>query len=230
MQRAAREYSSASGNSQHGHTRAHLRSLLTLLAAVACLLLAACDLLKEHKLTPGEECDIQLKKMQVAIEEGIGEGSKAKVAVLGIVDASAIAKTVEGDAPETKSKDKSKGAPEDPAAPLARERKVRDAINASLVQNRLMELLQPDEASIAVAREDMLAANSAALSLEKCKDLGEKLGAEYIAGAIVDEEGKSVSVSVQRVSDGVVVYQDVLREWPAVIGEEAAPAEDSKKK
>ncbi|MCC7478179.1 hypothetical protein IT575_06935 [bacterium] len=196
--------------------------LLPLLLGLG-LLCGGCELFKEHELTPAEQCEIQLKTLQVAIEEGIHEGSKAKVAVLGIVDASVIARTAEGDAPAEKKKDKSDS--DGPAAALARERKVRDALLASLVQNRLMEMLQPDEATIALAREDMLAANSAALSIEKSRELGEKLGAGYLAGAIVDAEGKSVSVAVQRVEDGVVVFQDVLLDWPAVFGEAEAAAE-----
>lgn len=230
MARAAR-----AGGRAGGRTAARLARILHLLhslprrllhfTGLACLVLLlpllSCDAFKVKPPTAEEVADGQLKKLQVAVEAGIPDGGKAKVAVLAILDSSFIASEAAG-AGAAPAKDKKKGA-EDPAAPLDRERKVRDAVSASLVQNRLLELLQPDEASLASARTEMLKGNSAALSVESCSKLGTAMGADYIADAIVDETGKTVSLCVQRVSDGVVVYQDVVKDWPAVFGE-AAPA------
>jgi hypothetical protein len=188
--------------------------VLPLLLIAIPVVLSGCDAEAESR-TPAELAELQLRRAQVAIE-GAMHGGSSRIAVLGVLDSSAIAaKAVAGS--EQKGKTDSAAL----AAALGRERKARAGLNASFVQNRLLEMLQPSETDQATAHDDMLRGNSAALSQEQCRQLSGQLGAEFLVNALVDEEGKAVTVAVQQ-ADGVVVFQDTLKHWPAVVAEDAA--------
>ncbi len=182
------------------------------------VVLASCDKLGLGKVSPDEEVKKQLNALQISIEKELAEGAKAKTTILAVVDTQRLAKPAEGEEP-------------DPAllqAAEKRERDVRQGMNAVLVENVLLEVVQPAEEQIGKARAAIAAANSPALDKAVCEELGKATAADYLICALIDDSGKKIDVTVQRSKDGVVVYQETLKEWSVAVPQEkagAAPAE-----
>jgi len=202
--------------------------------ATICLLLpllAGCQLLADQQTPP----DTTLWPLQVAIEgllateqsaaghpgarpagqvsDGNYNASTAAipVAIMAVVDSNALTQAAE------------QGGSEQPldSEALRRERLVQQAISGALVTNSLMEVIQPDQASIDRAREEIVAVNSAALSAPTAAELGEQLGAEVLVNALIDRQGAEVNIVAQRSADGKLVYQDTIKDWEIL----AAPTE-----
>jgi hypothetical protein len=180
----------------------------------ALALMAGCALLAKP-VDPAEKISRQLNQLQVDIEEGIHGNEPVHVAVLGILDTAALS------APNP---DAGKAKPPEQASleeAWRRERVIRQELSSILVKNRLLALVQPTQLQIDEARDAMIAGNSAALNEDLVKKLGSLLASEYLICAFSDDEGKAVSLVAQRSSDGVVIYQETLKDWPVL----AAPAE-----
>jgi hypothetical protein len=129
--------------------------------------------------------------------------SPIPVAVLAVVDSTALAQ---------ESETAAAGQPLDSEA-LRRERLVHQALSSALVNNALIEVIQPEQASLDQARGEMIAVNSAALSAPTAEQLGEHLGADILICALIDREGAEVNVVAQRASDGKLVYHDTIKDW-----------------
>jgi len=138
--------------------------------------------------------------------------SPIPVAVLAVVDSTAL-----GQEGETAGA----GQPPDTAA-LRRERLVHQALSSALVNNALIEVIQPEQASLDQARSEMIAVNSAALSAPTAEQLGEHLGAEILICALIDRGGAEVNVVAQRASDGKLVYHDTIKDWDILANPEEA--------
>jgi len=179
------------------------------LSRAAALLLAigvaGCTLFKSGKVDPDTLVARQLNMLQIAIENDTRAGGKAHVAVLGVVDVVGMAAGEGAEAAD----------PEALSAARRRERGVRQAIGEVLVQNRLMAAVQPSAEQAEQARKAISAANSPALDAAEATAVGKALGADYLVCALIDDEGKSINVVAQRTTDGVVVFQDVLKNWSA---------------
>ena len=107
-----------------------------------------------------------------------------------------------------------------------RERVVRREIHNALVANSLMQALPSDESNEALARQSIIANNSASLSKELCATIGTALGAEVIICVLIDREGAEVNVAAQVTATGEMIYQDALTDWePAVNAIEQEPVE-----
>lgn len=192
------------------------KSSLRWLNIGALVLMAGCALLGKPP-GPEEKVVQQINQLQVNMEKGIPGSDPVHVAVLGILDTAALSPP---------SEDAAKAKPPDPAKvsdAWRRERVLRQELSALLVKNRLLEMIQPTQEQIDEARNAMIAGNSAALNEDLVRKLGALLSAEYLICALSDDSGKAVSLVAQRCSDGVVVYQDTLKDWPA-LGDAAAVA------
>jgi hypothetical protein len=179
-----------------------------------CAALTGCNLLGFGKAPPDTAVQRKLNALQIAIEKQIPAKGKAKVAVVAVVDTVALKQPAAGEEADQAVLD----------AAAKRERDVRQGLNESLVRNTLLDVLQPSQQEQDKARAAVAAANTCALDAKLAAELGQAIGAEYLVGAMIDDEGRQVGVAVQRVSDGVVVFQDTLQEWSIV-----APQRESKK-
>lgn len=179
--------------------------------AAALLLLAGCTLLGQPQ-SPEAAIRRKVNQLQVNLERHIPGEEAVKLALLGLVDTAAAPKAAAA----------ADADPEAVAAGVRRERVMRQELGALLVKNRLLELVQPTEAQIQQARTAVEAANSPALDKALAAQLGHELGVEYIVGALSDSGGRVVSLVAQDVSDGVLLFQDTLLDWPALLPLEAA--------
>ena len=197
-----------------------VRYLVIAIAALA--LLGSCDLISGKKeVDPASEAAKKLKLLQIAVESAVPEGSKGTTtaSVLAVVDSSIMGQA----APD--AKDEEAKAKYDEAQ--RRERVVRQELNNVLVNNTLIDVVQPGQAEIDKARAEIAANNSSALSIALALELGTALKADYLICALIDEDGKMVNIDAQQTADGKLAFQDTIENWPALIApaaEEAAPA------
>jgi hypothetical protein len=185
--------------------------VLGLLALVA---VTGCNLLKAGEVPPDTAVKRKLNELQIAVEKFIPEKGKAKIAILGVVDTAAMKKPVEGEEVDQAAQD----------AAAKRERDVRQGLNAALVENQLMEVVQPAQDQQDKVRLAIVAANSCTLDAKAALEVGQAVAAEYLVNVLIDDSGKQVNVAVQRASDGVVVFQDVLKDWSVATGPAASEA------
>ena len=134
------------------------------------------------------------------------------VAVLSVVDSTALTQASAGSAADQTL---------EPEA-LRRERLVHQAISSALVSNLLIEVIQPEQASLDQARAELIAVNSAALSAPTAEELGQHLGAEVLVNALIDRAGAEVNIVAQRASDGKLLYHDTIKDWDVVANLEQA--------
>lgn len=186
------------------------------LGLLALLALTGCNLLKAGEVPPETVVKRQLNALQIAVEKFIPEKNKAKIAILGVVDTATLKKPAEGEEVDQAALD----------AAAKRERDVRQGLNAVLVENQLMEVVQPAQDQQDKVRAAIAAANSCTLDAKLALEAGEGVAAEYLVDVLIDDTGKQVNVAVQRASDGVVVFQDTLKNWVVAAGE---PAPEAKK-
>lgn len=172
----------------------------------ACVALAGCDLLGFGKAPPDTLVQRKLNALQIAVEKYIPAKGKAKVAVVAVVDTASLKKPAAGEEADQAALDTA----------AKRERDVRQGLNESLVRNTLLDVLQPSQEQQDKARAAVGAANTCALDAGLALELGQALGAEYLVGALIDDDGKQVAVAVQRVNDGSIVFQDTLVDWGIV--------------
>jgi len=182
----------------------------------ALALMAGCALLAKPP-GPQERIERQINELQVKLEKGIADNQPAHVVVLGVLDTAALS-APNPDAAKAKAPEQAKL-----EEAWRRERVLRQELSALLVKNRLLELVQPTQEQIDESRSAMQAGNAAALNEDLVKRLGALLSAEYILCALSDDEGRAVSLVAQRCSDGVLIYQDTLRDWPALAAPATAP-------
>jgi len=195
--------------------RQHSRRILTalLLLCFACCELSGCDQLK--KLLGGDKGGAAnpvpeaLFPLHTALEAGAKDGAKSTVAVLAVVDQSRFVKATttppaDGSAPPP---------PADDTEALKLERLTRQELNNGFIHNKLLDVVQPDEALMQTARDEVIKNNSAALSVDTVKKLGEQLKVHYIVSAVIEDSGTSVSVAGQRVEDGALIFQDSVKNW-----------------
>jgi len=135
-------------------------------------------------------------------------GGLIPIAVLSVVDSSALTLNAEGSNVDQ---------PLDSDA-LRRERLVHQSISSALVTNALIEVIQPEQASLDKARSEIIAVNSAALSAPLAEELGQHLGAEILICALIDRGGAEVNIVAQRARDGKLVYHDTIKDWDVVAG------------
>ena len=134
---------------------------------------------------------------------------RVRVAVVSVVD-----QTLFGDGQAEVAAD------EDPAAAtkkqdaLRRERQVRQGINARLVRNSLIDVVQPASEHLDLARAEVITIDSAALSQATAMLLGEQLQVDYIISVLIDREGQDVDITAQHVADGAIIFQQT-RDWSA---------------
>lgn len=174
--------------------------------AAALLLLAGCTLLGQPQ---GPEAAVRRKvnQLQVSLERHIPGEEAVKVAILGLVDTASAPKAAAAEDAD----------PEAVTEGVRRERVMRQELGAMLVKNRLLQIVQPTEEQIQQARTAIEAANSPALDKALAAQLGSALGVQYIVGALSDNGGRIVSLVAQDVSDGVLLFQDTLLDWPALL-------------
>jgi hypothetical protein len=191
-------------------------------AVLTALLLAAasCDLLGGEETSAARSGNVQLYPLQIAIEQNLGgEGSHSdtiSVAVGAVVDSSALGGSAE----------QPQGNGGVSAEALRRERVVRHELNSSLVRNILMDVVQPDQAAIDLARGGITSANSAALSESLIAEVKELVHAEILVCAIVDLEGKELSIAAQALADGRLVYHETITDWQPLTAEDDAAVEE----
>jgi hypothetical protein len=131
-----------------------------------------------------------------------------RLAVLTVVDQSLFdTDTPAGDTEDDPAK---KQAVRDAA--LRRERQVRQAINARLVRNTLIRVVQPSAEDLATARAELIGNDSAPLSQQSVRSMGELLQVEYIINVLIDREGQDVDIVAQHTADGAIVFQET-RNW-----------------
>ncbi|MBN2083005.1 hypothetical protein JW859_12470 [bacterium] len=135
------------------------------------------------------------------------------VAVVSVVDTTSIPTGEEEPDPELL------------ATALRRERVVRQAINNALVENKLINVVQPDEANTELARAEIIAKNSAALSTPLAAEIGQGIGAAVIVCALIDKQGAEVNIVAQLTVNGKLIYQDTIKDWEIVTAEEATTEE-----
>ncbi len=181
---------------------------------VVLVIAASCEMLKVGEVPPETVIKRQLNELQIAVENSIPENSKAKIAVLGIVDTATMKKPAEGEEADQTALD----------AAAKREREVRQGLNEVLVANTLIEVLQPSQEQQDQARAAIGTANSCTLDAKVALAAGTATMAEFVVNALIDDNGKQVNLAVQRASDGVVVFQDTLSDWAIAVTEEEAPA------
>ncbi|GEM_PF-1746371 len=190
-------------------------------ALLAALLHAAagCDLLGGGEAAPGRAGNVQLYPLQIAIEQMTGgdglHSDTVSVAVGAVVDSSALSGSAEQPAGD-------EGVSADA---LRRERVVRHELNNSLVRNSLINVVQPDQSAIDMARGGITTANSAALSDSLIAEIKELVHAEVLVCAIVDLDGRELSIAAQALSDGRLVYHETIADWKPLTAEEEAAAE-----
>lgn len=185
------------------------------LAALTMLSLAmSCTLLSGESSDATREGNVQLYPLQIALEKALGpagadSGETISVAVVAVVDSGALVEDA----------GQAAGGDTDNSAALRRERVVRHELNNSLVRNSLIDVVQPDQAVIELARSGIITANSAALSESLVGQIGELLNADAVVCAIVDLEGKEVSVAVQDINDGRLIYHETIADWQSTTAE-----------
>lgn len=183
---------------------------------LAVLLCASCDQLAGllGDADGGQPVPSELFPLHKALEDGGGKGHAASVAVLAVVNDSRIAAagTDPAAGPEQ--------APDGEALRL--ERLLRQELNNGFVRNRKLEVLQPGADIIAQAQAEVQRVNSAALSSEQARQLGERLHVDFIVCAVIEEGGRLVNVASQRSSDGKLVFQDSVRNWSIFAEPDAA--------
>ena len=190
-------------------------------AGLAALLLAAasCDLLGGEETSTDRSGNVQLYPLQIAIEQNLSaEGSHSdtvSVAVGAVVDSSAL-----GGSAEQPQGDEGVS-----ADALRRERVVRHELNNSLVRNSLMNVVQPDQTAIDMARGGITSANSAALSESLIAQIKDLVHAEILVCAIVDLEGKELSIAAQALDDGRLLYHETIADWQPLTAEDDAAEE-----
>jgi hypothetical protein len=183
------------------------------LGLLALLAVTGCNLLKTGDVPPDTIVERQLNALQIAVEKYIPDKGKAKIAILGVVDTATLKKPAEGETADQAALD----------AAAKRERDVRQGLNAVLVENTLLEVVQPAQEQQDKVRAAIAAANSCTLDAKLALEAGEAVAAEYLLDVLIDDTGKQVNVAVQRASDGVVVFQDTLKDWQVATGPAAAP-------
>jgi hypothetical protein len=190
-----------------------------LVVLACCMGLVSCDLLKTKPADPDLEVHKKLNLLQIALEQNVPDGSTTVVSVVAVLDTAAMA-------PPSKDAKPSADAAAKAEAALRRERDVRQELNNVLVANTLMNVVQPDQAQIDKARQEIIATNSAPLSAALAGEIGAALKAQYLVCAMIDDDGKQVSVEAQQAADGKVVFQDTLLSWSicAPPAAEQAPA------
>jgi hypothetical protein len=207
------------------------RVLAALLAlGCACLLASGCDQLK--KLIGGnapadDPVPEALYPLHTALEAGAKDDQKSTVAVLAVVDQSRFtpAPAAGGDQAAGGAAAGASGspaaAPADDTDALRLERLARQALNNGFIHNKLLDVVQPDDALMQQARDEVVKNNSAALSTQTVKDLGAKLKVMFIVNAVIENGGAEVNVAGQRVDDGSLIFQDSVKNWSIF----AAPTE-----
>lgn len=186
------------------HTAVRAALWLALLA-----LAVSCDLLKGKPADPDAAVRKQLNQLQIALEQGVPDGGSTVVSVVAVIDTAAMAAPSKDAKPDPAAADKA-------AAALRRERDVRQELNNVLVANKLMNVVQPDQAQIDKARQEISATNSAPLSAALAAEIGTALKAKYLVCAMIDDDGQQINVEAQQASDGKVVFQDTLLGWSIV--------------
>jgi len=158
-----------------------------------------------------DNADEPLPADETETEQGSVQPATAldAVAVVSVVDTTSIATTEEEPDPELL------------AAALRRERVVRQAVNNALVENKLINVVQPDETNTTKARDEIIAKNSAALSAPLTAEIGEEIGAAVIVCALIDNQGAEVNIVAQLATNGKLIYQDTIKDWEIVTAEEA---------
>lgn len=140
-------------------------------------------------------------------DESDATGS-ARLAVLTVVDQSLFgADKATGDVEEDPAKQQAAR-----EAALRRERQVRQAINARLVRNSLISVIQPSAEDLATARAELIGNDSAPLSQQSVMTLGELLQVDYFINVLIDREGQDVDIVAQNTADGAIVFQET-RNW-----------------
>ena len=202
------------------------------------LVLTACDRLTQLSDRRNIEVADQLSRLQIAILEDAGLATEseedsqteavvsvanhaaadsqpadtpvrqARIAVLTVVDQSLFPKE------ESEEESEEDAALQQTARQSAqrRERQIRQAINARLVRNSMICVVQPSAENLASARAELIANDSAPLSQLGAATLGELLGVDYIVNVLIDREGQDVDVVAQHTADGAIVFQET-RNW-----------------
>jgi hypothetical protein len=193
--------------------------VLGLVVLACCVGLVSCDLLKPKPPDPDVEVHKKLNLLQIALEQNVPDGSTTVVSVVAVLDSAAMV-------PASKDTKPSADAAAKEEAALRRERDVRQELNNVLVANKLMNVIQPDQVQIDKARQEIIATNSAPLSAALAAEIGTALKAQYLVCALIDDDGKQVSVEAQQAADGKVVFQDTLLNWSICnpLAAEQAPA------
>lgn len=173
--------------------------------ALALAVLCGCDLLKGGETTPETVVGRQLNLLQISLEQFVKSDKPTTVAVVCVVDSYAM-RTAEVEE-------------EAQLEAQARERLARQEVQACLVVNTLIDVVQPDEQAAAQARAEVVANNSAALSAATADQIGRALGVEFLISMLIDQEGAQVNIVAQRVADGKLVFQETLLDWPVLVGE-----------
>ena len=204
-----------------------------LLAVSSCELLSGDDALIQAKITH------QLNGLQIALEKYLedkptheavpavtveGNGDEAghpvdtaaegqvanpsdsgttSVSIVAIVDSLLLVPAAEGEELD----------PADEDAAMRRERLVRQAIGNSLVENRLLKMIQPTSQQREKTRGDLIATNSSVLATQDAIAAGADIGVDHLIWAVIEREGESVHVVAQRVDNGVMVFDDNLIGW-----------------
>lgn len=191
-----------------------------LLVALAC----SCDMLESEQAQIDREVRTKLNLLQIAMEESAGaatDDAGQRVAntasVVAVVDSYFLADT---------AAEEEAGAGEGTAA-LRRERLVRQELNNRLVENSLIEVIHPDQASVVRARDEIIAGNSAALHFNTTKEIGETLGVNVLVCVLIDEAGDEVNVVAMQVPEGKLVFQDTIKHWDLLIEAGEQTAEES---
>jgi hypothetical protein len=167
-------------------------------------------MLESEQAQIDREVRTKLNLLQIAIEESaavadvVSEQPAANtVAVVAVVDSYFLADV---------GAEEEAGTGDDAAA-LRRERLVRQELNNRLVQNSLIEVIHPAQDSVAKARDEIIAGNSAALHFDTTKEIGKALGADVLVCVLIDEAGDEVNVVAMQVPEGTLIYQDTIKHW-----------------
>ena len=112
----------------------------------------------------------------------------------------------------------------DPAVASAaarRERVVIQEVRDSLIDNTLIELVSPGQATVDGVRSEIQAAGHAGLSSANVMQLGTDLDVAFVITGLIDEEGREANLVAQETTDGTYVYECTLHDWPVLVGDEA---------
>ncbi|MEZ5338924.1 MAG: hypothetical protein R3F46_11755 [bacterium] len=145
-------------------------------------------------------------------------GQALRIAVVSVVDQSLFAA-----ASAEEGADPAEGAAAAAEAALRRERQVRQAINARLVGNSLISVVQPAAEQLELARAEVIGIDSAALSQATVMALGEAMHVDYVVSVLIDREGQDVDIVAQHTADGAIVFQET-RDWSTRLRVAEAPA------